>query len=127
MRSLDDVVADLAALATELAETPTDTRRAELRRRQSLLREEARSIRSQIVPSRGAIVAELEHLQRRWDDLAAQRIDIVKQAGEMASSNPGNTYYGMELNRAIDAAQGRDEIEQRMDELKRQLAALDGD
>ena len=63
-------------------------------------------------------------LQRQ---LQKQRIDVVKQAGDLAAGNFGFTSDAMLLNRRIDEAAGREELEQRIRELKARLESFEGE
>ncbi|HSG77947.1 MAG TPA: hypothetical protein VLD62_00075 [Acidimicrobiia bacterium] len=122
---LDEVVRELAAIAARLdglapddlaARTALEDRRRELHR----TAREAASDPSDPA-ARARLVEELEVLRKRWLDLQRERIDVVKQAGDLAAGNFGFTADAVRLNRAIDEAGGRAELEARIRRLRELL------
>ena len=71
--------------------------------------------------------AELERLLATWDRLAGHRIDVVQQAGDLAAGNFGFTTDAVALNRRIDSAGGRADLEARIRDLRARLAAAEGE
>lgn len=69
-----------------------------------------------------ALMAELETLERRWDQLSKQRIDVVKQAGGgSVGGDFGFAADAQRINRSIDETGGRAKIEARIKELRNRL------
>jgi hypothetical protein len=131
VRDLDAVMADLMEIRGQLeALDPADneTRRQLLARREEL-RAEAREIEAAADPAGSAarLRRELEILELQWQELADKRIDVVKQAGGGSLGGDfGFATHAMDVNREIDSAGSRDEIEARIAEIKAQLEELEG-
>jgi ClpP class serine protease len=124
VRDLDDLRRELSRLHLELGDVPE----GDLERRQSI-HEQQEKLRSEVqqllAADRTALEAELADLEQRWKQLAAKRIDVVAQAGDIsAGGNFGFTADAQRINRAIDEAHGRTQIE---DRIKRIREMLDGE
>ena len=120
---LDAILTELARIRERLEDVVDGVEYAALVDQRAELR---RAAREAIPPTREALEAELERLVAAWERLQGKRIDVVKQAGDLAAGNFGFTSDAMAINREIDEASGRTEIEQRIRELRRQLASFEG-
>lgn len=121
MSRLDLILAELASIRDRLEDAVDGNARVDLLERREELRNEAR----QAAPAtRAELEGELDRLHKAWDRLQKQRIDVVKQAGDLAAGNFGFTADAVRLNQQIDVAAGRDELEGRIRELKAKLAAM---
>lgn len=121
MSRLDRILAELASIRDQLEDAVDGNARVDLLERREELRSEAR----QAAPAtRAELEGELDRLHKAWDRLQKQRIDVVKQAGDLAAGNFGFTADAMRLNQQIDVAAGREELEGRIRELKAKLAAM---
>lgn len=121
MSRLDRILAELASIRDRLEDAVDGNARVDLLERREELRNEAR----QAAPAtRAELEGELDRLHKAWDRLQKQRIDVVKQAGDLAAGNFGFTADAMRLNQQIDVAAGREELEGRIRELKAKLAAM---
>ncbi|MDH5372461.1 MAG: hypothetical protein OEX97_05920 [Acidimicrobiia bacterium] len=125
---IDRVLADLGAVMDRIAALPEDdfAGRIQLGQEQKRLRRQAALWREGVAVDRQMLEAELERLTARWQELQDQRIDIVMQSG--GGSQGGDAFSGahaMELNRKMDVAHGRDQIEARIAEIRRLLAVQD--
>ncbi|MCH7583994.1 MAG: hypothetical protein IH941_02400 [Acidobacteria bacterium] len=121
MSRLDRILAELASIRDQLEDAVDGNARVDLLERREELRNEAR----QAAPAtRAELEGELDRLHKAWDRLQKQRIDVVKQAGDLAAGNFGFTADAMRLNQQIDVAAGREELEGRIRELKAKLAAM---
>ncbi len=121
MSRLDRILAELASIRDQLEDAVDGNSRVDLLERREELRNEAR----QAAPAtRAELEGELDRLHKAWDRLQKQRIDVVKQAGDLAAGNFGFTADAMRLNQQIDVAAGREELEGRIRELKAKLAAM---
>ena len=121
MSRLDQILAELASIRDRLEDAVDGNARVDLLERREELRNEAR----QAAPAtRAELEGELDRLHKAWDRLQKQRIDVVKQAGDLAAGNFGFTADAMRLNQQIDVAAGREELEGRIRELKAKLAAM---
>lgn len=101
-------------------EPSTDRRR--LLDRKAELQRLARTIADDSVPD-VVLELELEEAKRRWVALQHERIDPVKHSG---GDFGGDIKAGVDviyMNKKIDAAQGRAELEARIAELNRSLEA----
>lgn len=123
MSVLDGIIAELASIRDRLLEAVDAAERAGLIERQEELRAQARDAAP---VSRLDLEYQLERLTAAWDRLQGQRIDVVKQAGDLAAGNFGFATDAVRLNQQIDRVGGRDELEQRIRELKAKLAELEG-
>lgn len=124
IENLDRVLARMGELLDRLAALPEDAfeERRAISEEQERLRGQAARIRESAPVDREALTAELESLVERWDAIQDQRIDVVMQSG--GGSQGGDAFsgvYAMKLNKQIDVAQGRHEIEARIKEIRRLL------
>ena len=122
MNALDRILAELASIRDRLQEEVAAAERIDLMERQDELRREAR--RAAPTP-REDLQRQLTRLVAAWDRLQRQRIDVVKQAGDLAAGNFGFTSDADRINRQIDAAAGREDLESRIRELKAKLQQFD--
>jgi DNA repair exonuclease SbcCD ATPase subunit len=121
MSTIDRVLEELASIRDRLEQAVDASERVDLLERREELHREAREAAP---TSRAALKEQLDRLVKAWDRLQKQRIDVVKQAGDLAASNFGFTADAVRLNQQIDFASGRDELEGRIRELKAKLAAM---
>jgi hypothetical protein len=122
MSDLDRILVDLASVRDRLAETVDAVERITLMERRDELHREAR----ELAPlSKTELELELERLVGSWETLQRQRIDVVKQAGDLAAGNFGFTSDAVRLNQQIDEAAGRKELEQRIADLRSRIAEFD--
>jgi len=124
MTDLDRILGELASIRDRLQEAIDATERLELLDRREELRSDARQT-SPTSPEE--LKKQLERLVQAWDRLQKQRIDVVKQAGDLAAGNFGFTSDAMNLNRKIDLAAGREELELRIRRLKAKLKQLESE
>lgn len=128
-QQLADLGAELGRLNEEYHGLPSDDfpARIELKDRIREVRAEIARLRSRPTPeNRAALEAELRRAEEQWEALADDRIDVVKQAGGGSLGGDfGFAADAMRINREIDAASGRADLEARIIRLKEQLAALD--
>jgi len=120
--ALDRILAELASIRDRLQEEVAAAERIDLMERQDELRREAR--REAPTP-REDLQRQLTRLVAAWDRLQKQRIDVVKQAGDLAAGNFGFTSDAVRINRQIDSAAGREDLESRIRELKAKLQEFD--
>lgn len=128
-RELADLGSRLALLNEELHHLPSDdfVARIELRDRIREVRVEIARVRDRPTPeNRDALQTELHQLEKQWDTLAADRIDVVRQSGGGSMGGDfGFAADAMRINREIDASTGRAELEARIARLREQLKAVD--
>ena len=122
MSTIDRVLEELAVIRDRLQEAVDGVERVDLLERREELRREAREIAPN---SRAELEEQLDRLDKAWDRLQKQRIDVVKQAGDLAAGNFGFTSDAVRLNQKIDIASGRDELERRIRELRAKLAGME--
>ncbi len=122
MSDLDRILVDLASVRDRLAETVDPVERITLMERRDELHREARKLTPL---SKAELELELERLVGSWETLQRQRIDVVKQAGDLAAGNFGFTSDAVRLNQQIDEAAGRTELEQRIADLRARIAEFD--
>ena len=122
MSALDRILAELASIRDRLQEEVAAAERIDLMERQDELRREARR---QAPMPREDLQRQLTRLVAAWDRLQKQRIDVVKQGGDLAAGNFGFTSDAARINRHIDAAAGREDLEGRIRELKAKLQQFD--
>lgn len=116
---IDEILLELGQIRDRLDAEPSGDEYAELVARRDELRREAREA---VPTTKEALRAELDRLIGAWDRLQKQRIDPVKQAGGGSSGGDfGFAADAVRLNRYIDAAAGREELEKRIRDLKRRL------
>ena len=117
MRSLDEIIRDLAAVQDALitVDESDATRLGELRLRQTALREEARGYSDDLVDTRPAVQirAELRAHQAKRDGLAKHRIDLIKQSSSGSGTAP-DALPEATLNRKLMAAHDVAGIEARI-------------
>lgn len=102
----------------ETAESASERQR--LLERKTDLQRRARRIADEGVPDL-VLELELEEAERRWVELQHERIDPIKHSG---GDFGGDIKAGVDviyMNKRIDAAQGRAELEARIAELRRVL------
>lgn len=120
MSDFDRILAELASITDRLTETIDAVERITLMDRRDELRRGAR----ELVPvSRRELELELERLVGEWDALQRQRIDVVKQASDLAAV--GFTSDAVRLNQQIDEAAGRNELEQKIADLRSRITEFD--
>ena len=122
MSNLDRILEELASIRDRLQGAVDSAERLELQGRREELQREAREVAP---TSPTELEEQLTRLIQAWDRLQTQRIDVVKQAGDLAAGNFGFTSDAVRLNQQIDLAAGRDELEQRIRELKAKLGRFD--
>ncbi|MEE9299195.1 MAG: hypothetical protein V3V29_09185 [Acidimicrobiia bacterium] len=123
MSDLDRILAELASLRDRLQESVDAAERIGLMGRCDELHREAR----ELAPvSKGELQVQLKRLVVAWETLQRQRIDVVKQAGDLAAGNFGFTSDAVRLNQKIDEAGGRQELERRIALLRVRIAEFDG-
>lgn len=118
---LDQILAELASIREQLLEAVDAAERVDLLERRRELRRAARE--SSPTPT-GELEEQLARLVQAWDRLQKMRIDVVKQAGDLAAGNFGFTSDAVRLNQQIDKAAGRDALEDQIRELRARIAAL---
>ena len=121
---INNVLAEMGEIMDQLASLPDDAfgERHRLRQRQKELRSIAADLREGTPVDRQSLQSELEQLLERWDALQKERIDVVMQSG--GGSQGGDAFSGAhaaQVNRQIDAARGRAELEARIGEIRRLL------
>lgn len=121
---LDGILAEMGRVMDRLAALPDDAfeDRHQLKEEQKRLRERAATARIGAAIDRPSLEAELAHLLTRWDALQKNRIDVVLQSG--GGSQGGDAFSGahaVRVNQQIDAAMGRQEIEDRIADIRRLL------
>lgn len=123
MNPLDDILAELSQIRDRLAEAIDAAERIDLHERRKELRRRARQAQP---TSTAELRARLDRLVAAWDELQRRRIDVVKQAGDLAAGNFGLTSDAVRLNQQIDLAAGRQELEERIRNLRARLEELGG-
>jgi hypothetical protein len=120
MAEIDRIFEELTHIAERLdAPGLTPDERISLQERRKELHTEAGDIEGDDAV---ALMAELERLERRWEELSKQRIDVVKQAGGgSVGGDFGFAADAQRINRSIDESGGRAEIEARIKELRNRL------
>lgn len=118
---------ELAEITDALLALPEEARdeRARLLERRDRIRAEARRrpVSSDDERSTEDLQAELAALERRVRALIGDRIDLVAQAGSSLASGAGaDGWGGVQLNRAIDEAQGLEAVQARMRRVRQVLA-----
>ncbi len=116
-------LAEITDRLIELGDGPSAERSALLERR-AVLRTEARSGPTISLDGRSDddLRSEAASLRSRIEELVGQRIDVVVQSGGSAGAGPGADGLGaIELNQAIDAAQGLGELQRRLGVVEAEL------
>ena len=119
---LDEIVRELGSLSIEF-DASSGEERARIAKRQKELRAEAAALREVIAPrSEADMRGELQRLEERLDDLYKKRIDVIRQAGGGSSGGDfGLATDAAQLNRHIDAASGKADIEAKIRALRAAL------
>ena len=118
----DAIWHDLQRINSLLAETESPSDRQRLLDQKADLQQRARTVADEGVPDL-VLELELEEAERRWVELQHERIDPIKHSG---GDFGGDIKAGVDviyMNKKIDAAQGRAELEARIAELRRALEA----
>ena len=120
MAEIDRIFEELSHISSRLAEDDLSSdERIQLQERRKALHEEASALQGD---DPVALMAELERLEREWDELRKRRIDVVKQAGGgSVGGDFGFATDAQRINRSIDESGGRAEIEARIKELRNRL------
>lgn len=120
MAEIDRVFEEITHIAARLADADLSTdERITLQERRKELHRRAEAIQGD---DPVALMAELEQLERRWDELSKRRIDVVKQAGGgSVGGDFGFATDAQRINRSIDESGGRAQIEARIKELRNRL------
>jgi len=119
MAEIDRIFEELTHITARLQDDISPDERIRLQERRRELHGEAEELRED---DPVALMAELERLERRWDDLSKQRIDVVKQAGGgSVGGDFGFATDAQRINRSIDESGGRARIEARIKELRNRL------
>lgn len=111
---------ELQRINTLLSDANTPSERQRLLDLKTDLQRQARAVADEGVPDI-VFELELEEAERRWVELQHERIDPVKHSG---GDFGGDIKAGVDviyMNKKIDAAQGRAELEARIAELRRLL------
>jgi hypothetical protein len=118
----DAIWGELQRLNALLDDTDSASERRVLLDRKADLQRRARELADEGVPDL-VLELELEEAERRWVELQHERIDPVKHSG---GDFGGDIKAGVDviyMNKRIDAALGRAELEARIAELRRLLEA----
>ena len=125
MSDLDRIFSELSEISIRLTELPKDAYddRARLETRREELKADAAGIRDQAPDPRptSEIKTELESLQDRLRQVQSSEIDVVSQHGGGGLELSGAS-HAFDINRQIEAAQGADELRERIAYLERVLA-----
>ena len=116
----DAIWEELQRINALLAGTESTSERQRLLDRKTDLQNRARAVADEGVPDL-VLELELEEAERRWVELQHERIDPIKHSG---GDFGGDIKAGVDviyMNKRIDAAQGRAELEARIAELRRTL------
>ena len=116
----DAIWDELQQVNALLAAAESASERQRLLDRKTDLQRQARTIADEGVPDL-VLELELEEAERRWVALQHERIDPIKHSG---GDFGGDIKAGVDviyMNKRIDAAQGRAELEARIAELRREL------
>jgi hypothetical protein len=122
----DAIWGELQRLNALLADADSASERQRLLDRKADLQRRARAIADEGVPDL-VLELELEEAERRWVELQHERIDPVKHSG---GDFGGDIKAGVDviyMNKRIDAALGRAELEARIAELRRVLESRRAD
>ena len=116
----DAIWQELQKINSLLASTESPSERQRLLDLKGDLQRRARAAADDGVPDL-VLELELEEAKRRWIELQHERIDPIKHSG---GDFGGDIKAGVDviyMNKKIDAAQGREELEARIAELRRML------
>ena len=116
----DAIWQELQRINSLLADMESPSERRQLLDRKTDLQRQARAVAAEGVPDL-VLELELEEAERRWVELQHERIDPIKHSG---GDFGGDIKAGVDviyMNKRIDAAQGRAELEARIAELRRIL------
>jgi hypothetical protein len=125
-----DAWQELAAIQDALLALPEDdfSARAPLLARRDALREVARASPMSADDERSDedLAAEAASLERAIEAHVAGRIDLVQQAGSSLAAGAGSDGWGgVQLNQAVDAAQGLGRMQARLRRIREVLAERD--
>ncbi len=118
----DAIWQELQRINSLLADADSPSERRQLLERKTDLQRQARAVADEGVPDL-VLELELQEAERRWVELQHERIDPIKHSG---GDFGGDIKAGVDviyMNKKIDAAQGRAELEARIAELRRILDA----
>lgn len=126
MKNIDQILRELDSIARRIdAETDTDEL-VTLHETQAELRLEASEIRASVPVDLDGLKRELRGVELELRKLMDERVNAVGYAG---GGNGGGDFGfatdAFKMNEAIDAATGRDELEQRVKSLRREIAELE--
>ena len=116
----DAIWQELRRINSLLADADSPSERRQLLERKTDLQRQARAVADEGVPDL-VLELELQEAERRWVELQHERIDPIKHSG---GDFGGDIKAGVDviyMNKKIDAAQGRAELEARIAELRRLL------
>jgi hypothetical protein len=116
----DAIWQELQRINSLLADADSPSERRRLLEHKTDLQRQARAVADEGVPDL-VLELELQEAERRWVELQHERIDPIKHSG---GDFGGDIKAGVDviyMNKKIDAAQGRAELEARIAELRRIL------
>ena len=116
----DAIWQELQRINSLLADVDSPSERRQLLEHKTDLQRQARAVADEGVPDL-VLELELQEAERRWVELQHERIDPIKHSG---GDFGGDIKAGVDviyMNKKIDAAQGRAELEARIAELRRIL------
>ena len=124
---ITEVLAEIEAIRRRREELADDDYlgKLDLKERDRELRTELARLRTEVHPELTVeqARAELADIERRLEQIAASRIDVVKQAGGGGQGGDfGFATDALKLNWKIDEAAGRAELEARAHELRSLIA-----
>ena len=108
----DAIWQELQRINSLLADADSPSERRQLLERKTDLQRQARAVADEGVPDL-VLELELQEAERRWVELQHERIDPIKHSG---GDFGGDIKAGVDviyMNKKIDAAQGRAELEAR--------------
>lgn len=114
---VDEILVELAEIRDRLESAVDRDERIGLLARRAELQ---RLARDAVPTTRAALQAELDGLVEEWDRLAKERLMPVPASGT-GGGDVGFIAEATDLNRAIDAAGGREELERRIRRLRDRL------
>ncbi len=115
--TIDEILLELGRISDRLESGVDRDEQAALLARRAELR---RLARDAVPTTRAALRSELELLVKQWDRLAKERLMPVPASGT-GGGDVGFITEATGLNRAIDAAGGREELERRIRVLRDRL------
>lgn len=126
MSDVDLIWSELSDIRRLLETADDPATRRDLIGRRDELREAAR-IAALENDTTEQLTAELAALRERWTALQRMRIDVVQQSGGGAEHGIDNARDAMRINQEIDRSQGRSDIENRINAIRRILEQRDTD